>query len=130
MIPKDPTPTQERMEALILLHKYDKWDERLLSDVLFGNTVEAVLTPRERFVLEMKVEGKTDKYIRHVLNHNAPKGMGLKTYMDMKVDIKKNLREGFNQRLPGWVYGTDWEARRKGEETSDRPEELWKEDLP
>ena len=116
---------QERMEVLYALHRYDVWGEDLLSDILFGNVVESVLEPRERFILEMKVDGKSDKYIRHVLNYHAPKGLSLASYCMIKSRIKKKLREGFNQELPGWIRTTDWEARRQ-KDAEEKAENLWR----
>lgn len=102
----DITAGEERQQILVSLFKYDIWDERLLSDTLFGKTVTTVLTPRERFVMEMKIDGRSDNYIANVLKQRSPKSsFAYDTVGRMKSDIKRKLKDGFNTRVPGWVKG-------------------------
>jgi hypothetical protein len=116
---------QERLEILVGLCRHDRWDMRLLSDVLFGNVVETVLQPRERFILEMKVDGRSDKYIWHTLNQNAPKGMSFASYQKICSYIKRKLSDGFDINLPGWIKGQCW----LNAEEDVNPDKLW-EELP
>lgn len=101
----------EKSELLGRLLLFDDWSEDLLSDALFGKQVERVLSPRERLVLSLKCEGKSDEYVLKVLNHRPMQvWVTLPTLQRMKRKIKQKLREGFIQELPGWVRGKVWET--------------------
>lgn len=100
---------EERLTALYLLHQQNYWSEELLSDALFGKTVETVLTPRERFVLEEKVNGTSDKRIINILKKSSPQQtFSASTLLSYESNIKRKLRDGFEQRLPGWIKGKVW----------------------
>lgn len=100
---------KDRLRVLHELFALDIWNEELMGD-LFVNTVETVLYPRERFIVEMKCEGKTDDYIWRILRKSSPqKSLTLASYETQKRTIKQKLKDGFQHTLPGWVRGKIWE---------------------
>lgn len=103
----------EKNQILIGLICFDIWHEDLLSDELFGKTFETVLSKRERLVLSLKCEGKSEEYILKVLNQDPMQGfVKLSTLKTMKRTIKKKLTAGFTTQLPGWIRGKVWENER------------------
>lgn len=89
-------------QTLINLHRYNIWSEELLGELFQG--VMNKLHPRERLILELKVEGKTDNYILNILKRNTMQGsFTLVNYQRMIRRIKHKLRITFNSEIQGWI---------------------------
>jgi len=100
---------KDRLRVLHELFAMDMWNEELMGE-LFVNVIETVLHPRERFIVEMKCEGKSDEYIWNTLRKSSPqRSLSLASYEATKRGIKKKLKDGFQQQLPGWVRSQVWE---------------------
>jgi DNA-binding CsgD family transcriptional regulator len=78
-------------QALLLLHS-GMWTEDLLGEN-FMFTVERVLYPKERQILEMKVQDYSDEYICNVLKVTEA------TLVRTIRHIKQILRLGFRTRI-------------------------------
>jgi hypothetical protein len=106
----------EKQNALFDLIQYDVWGEDLLSDMLFGKSVETVLAPRERFILEAKVQGYSDKYIMSILRHRSPQqSLSEESYEAYKDRIKRKLRDGYNPEIAGWIRAQNWDRHEDAE---------------
>ncbi len=98
--------------AILAVVEKDEWHADLLSHELFWY-LENVLTPREFFVLEEKIAGKSDAEIALELR---PKNSTNHYYVSpIKSAIKAKLENRIKRELPGWVRGKIWEKNKMKE---------------
>lgn len=80
-----------------LIIQHDIWDEALLGEE-YAYAVERVLTVKERFVLEARVEGKSWTYIAKILKISRP------TARRYKSDIISKLQHNMSKRVDNYPY--------------------------
>lgn len=93
------------------LYAYDEWNEDLLSNVVGFGTEIAWLKPRERFIIEEKINGKLDTEICSVL------GWTLNAYNVSKSEIKQKLRDGFKRKLDHNLYYQEEEDEENNDDS-------------
>lgn len=112
-------PSEEWMEVVQHLIIDDHWDERLLSQDIFGS-LEELLEPREFFILEEMVRICNDPncnkdYEEGVLvgsmKKNSPQGNFMVSSLSArKSEIKTKITRHNQDKLPGWIRSKIWES--------------------
>lgn len=93
---------KEREEVIRLLHK-DIWSEELLGEE-FLFIVERILEPRERIVLENKVEGYSDQEICKLMRIKVSRLRRIETEIKSKFRNQLDLRvDNIN---PKFIYSS------------------------
>lgn len=86
------TEDVEKIRVLISLHK-GVWRDELLDPTLFGYLLRYVLTRKEKEVVLLKIDGRSDAYIAHKF------GVKVKSVIDYASLIKKKYRDNYDWRV-------------------------------